>query len=569
MGKFDKKLHSMLVKNEVVRSEQADEALELSTKNGKGFIEILIEKQYAHEGDVIGCISHESGLPPVDLKKVTVTPDIMEYLPQDLASYYGVVPLSRIGKILTVAVANPFDVVKLDDVEIVTGCDLRPVVSTEGAIRSAIERFYSPGEKVVENILDQAGEIDLELTEARPEEEEDLSDLISGNEASPVVKLVNLIIYQAVRERASDIHIEPYEKKLRIRYRQDGTLREVLSPPKRMQNAVSSRIKIMSDLDIAERRKPQDGKFQIKMDGRQVDFRVSILPVVHGEKIVLRLLDSGNISLGLDQLGFEEKCLTDFKEAIGRPYGMVLVTGPTGSGKSTTLYSAVREVMNDTENLVTVEDPVEYQIEGINQVPVNPKRGLTFSAALRSILRQDPDTVMIGEIRDAETIEIAIKAALTGHLVFSTLHTNDAASTITRMVDMGVDPFLVASATNLVSAQRLLKKLCPACKESYEAPLERFLAIGYSKEEAKQATLFRAKGCAKCSGGYKGRFALLETLPVTDSVKRLIIQGKSALDIKELALEEGMLTLRRCALLNALRGKTSIEEVLSMTMPDK
>ncbi len=342
-----------------------------------------------------------------------------------------------------------------------------------------------------------------------------------------------------------------------------------MTPQKKMQGAIASRIKVMSDLDIAEHNRTQDGKFQLKVDGRQIDFRVSILPTVHGEKVVMRILDSTNITLGLEQLGFEEKALSDFKWALSQPYGMVLVTGPTGSGKSTTLYSALKEVMTDSENIVTVEDPVEYQLHGVNQVPVNPKRGLTFAAALRAILRQDPDTIMIGEIRDQETIDIAIKAALTGHLVLSTLHTNDAPGTVSRMVDMGVDPFLVASATLLISAQRLLKKLCAECKQPCEVPRERLLSVGFLAEEAdKIKQLHLAEGCKRCTHGYKGRFAILETMRFDEDLRRLVIKGASSVELKTKAIEKGMLSLRRCALLNSMRGKTSIEEALSTTLAD-
>jgi type IV pilus assembly protein PilB len=381
--------------------------------------------------------------------------------------------------------------------------------------------------------------------------------------------LVNLMILQAIREGASDIHVEPFEKHLRVRYRVDGACHESLSPPLKMHPAIVSRIKIMSEMDIAERRKPQDGKFQMKVQGRQVDFRVSILPMVHGEKVVIRILDTSSLALTLDALGFEEKALKDFRFSVTAPYGMILVTGPTGSGKSTTLYSAVKEVLNIEENITTVEDPVEYQLDGVNQVPVSEKRGLTFAAALRSILRQDPDTVMIGEIRDRETIEIAVKAALTGHLVFSTLHTNDAPSTVTRMVDMGVEPFLVGAATLLIAAQRLGRKLCTECKEKTEFPLEKLLAEGMTAEQAKEATFFRPKGCGRCSGGYKGRFALLETMPFNDELRRVITEGGTSLDIKQKAISQGMQTLRAVGLANAMRGKTSLEEVLSITMADK
>ncbi len=568
MAKFDKKIHSILVKRQVLPQDLADQCLEESSKSegGKGFVDVLLERKAIPEADLIGCIGQETGIPPIDLAKISVTEEILQALPKDLSEYYGVLPVSRVDGLLTLAVANPFDVVALDDIEIVTGCKIRPVVSTETAIRQAINRCYNPGESEMKELLESTTETGIEFSEAKEEEAVNL-DEITGDESSPVVKLVNLMISQAIKEKASDIHIEPYEKKLVVRYRADGALHEALAPPKKLQNAIVSRIKIMTGLDIAEKMKPQDGKFQLKVDGRQVDFRVSILPVVHGEKVVMRLLDSSNLTLSLDSLGFEQKSLDDFRWAIAQPYGMALVTGPTGSGKSTTLYSAVKEVMDPEENIITVEDPVEYQLEGINQVAVNVKRGLTFAAALRSILRQDPDIIMIGEIRDKETIDIAVKAALTGHLVFSTLHTNDAASTITRMVDMDVDPFLAASATLIVSAQRLVKKLCGECKEPVEAPKERLLSIGFLPEECDRP-IFKAKGCSRCKEGYKGRFALLETLRLDDDIKRMIIKGSSALDLKKTAMEKGMITLRRCGILNVLKGRTSIEEVLAITAAD-
>jgi type IV pilus assembly protein PilB len=445
------------------------------------------------------------------------------------------------------------------------------VVSTEVSIRKAIEKSYNRGEAEMNQLFEDMGDADVEYKQKTEEADDniDLTELTGNSETSPVVKLVNLLIYQAVRDGASDIHIEPFEKKIRVRYRQDGSLRETISPPKPMQSAIVSRIKIMADLDIAEKRRPQDGKFQIRLDGRNIDFRVSILPTIHGEKVVLRILDSSNLALNLDSLGFEPKALDDFRKAIASPYGMILVTGPTGSGKSTTLYSSLKEMMRIEDNTITVEDPVEYQLEGVNQVAVNVKRGLTFAAALRSILRQDPDIIMVGEIRDKETVEIAVKAALTGHLVLSTLHTNDAPGTVMRMIDMEVDPFMVASSTLLVSAQRLARKLCPECREEVEIKAQALLSLGAAESDlAGGYHIYRPVGCARCSMGYRGRFALLETMPVTDPIRRIIIDGGGAMDLKKKALEEGMMTLRRAGLLNAVRGKTSLEEIVQVTMAD-
>jgi type IV pilus assembly protein PilB len=569
VNKFDKRLGTILAKRGLVPQQQVDDALARAEQDKKSLTEVLVGGGQASENAIIGCVAEELNLPPIDLNKVEVDKEALELIPEDLANYYQVLPIAKIGKALTIAVANPFDILTLDDVKIVTGCELLPVISTDVAVRKGIGRAYNKAEKEMAALFDKEGAADEDLVLAeKGEEADDAALLAAEGEEAPVVKLVNLVILQALREGASDIHIEPFEKYLRIRYRVDGACHETISPPLKMHSAIVSRIKIMSEMDIAERRKPQDGKFQMKVQGRQVDFRVSVLPMVHGEKVVIRVLDTSSLALSLDSLGFEERALNDFRRAVTAAYGMILVTGPTGSGKSTTLYSAVKEVMRIEDNITTVEDPVEYQLDGVNQVPVSEKRGLTFAAALRSILRQDPDTVMIGEIRDRETIEIAVKAALTGHLVFSTLHTNDAPGTVTRMVDMGVEPFLVGAATLLIAAQRLGRKLCTECKEPITIPVETMLREGMSREQAAAAKLFGAKGCARCSGGYKGRFALLETMPLNDELRRVITEGGTSLDIKRKAVEQGMITLRQVGLANALRGKTSLEEILSITMVD-
>ncbi|MFH1422479.1 MAG: ATPase, T2SS/T4P/T4SS family [Planctomycetota bacterium] len=574
MAKFDKKLKTILIKRGLVTDKDVNLAQSVAEQEGKELSTVVVEKGYIDENDLIAAVAREMNIPPIDVSKVSIEDDVLEILPQDLATYYCILPISKIDDILTIAVANPFDVVKLDDVKIVTGCQLRPVASSEHAIMAAIPRNYNKEERTMEQMMEtvgQAGE-DADIIEVKQDDGYDISDVsaIDGND-SPVVKLVNMIVYQAIKEHASDIHVEPFEKRIRVRFRTDGKMREVLSPPKRMLNAIVSRVKIMSELDIAERRIPQDGKFQLKVDGRQVDFRVSILPTVHGEKTVLRVLDTSNLVYSLELLGFEPRCLADLRKAAAAPYGMILVTGPTGSGKSTTLYSVVREVMTDEENIVTVEDPVEYQIEGVNQVQVSTKRGLTFAAALRSILRQDPDTVLIGEIRDTETLDIAVKAALTGHLVLSTLHTNDSPQAVLRMADMGVDPFMIASSVLILSAQRLTRKLCQDCKLEAELPNEeKMLDIEFLPAEiASKPVVYKPGGCTKCgSSGYKGRFALLETLPLTDGIKRLIIDGASVMDIKKKAIEEGMITVRRAGLLNVIKGMTSIEEVLNSSTAD-
>ena len=564
---FDRRLRNIVIKAGLVDPERCNQAQVSADGGQKPLGEVLVDERYVVERDLVGAVACEMNLPPIDLTKVASSEDALECLSQEMAEYYGVLPLAMVGKLITVATANPFDILKLDDIHLVTGCDVRPVVSSQSAIREAIKRAYASDSQIMDDLM---GEVDQDVDVEHVKEEDegvDLAELTSDVSGSHVMRFVNLMIYQAVRAGVSDIHIEPFEKKLRIRYRRDGVLQEATSPPKRLQNAIVSRLKIMAKLDIAEKRVPQDGKFKLKVDRRQVDFRVSVLPVIHGEKVVLRILDASNLALNLGDLGFEPKALSDIEAAVNSSYGMVLVTGPTGSGKSTTLYSAIREVMRVEDNIVTVEDPVEYQLQGVNQVQVNVKRGLTFPGALRSILRQDPDTILLGEIRDLETAEVAIKAALTGHLVFSTLHTNDAASTVTRLVDMGIDRFMVASSVLLVAAQRLARKLCDSCKREMaeNPPQDELLTLGFTEEETGELTIREAVGCSRCADGYRGRFALLETLPMAEPIRRLIIDGASAMDIFKKGVEEGMLTLRRVGVLNIARGQTTIEEVLRVT----
>jgi type IV pilus assembly protein PilB len=568
---FDKRVIRIIGEAGSVDPEELEGVVETADKENIPVTSALLKKDLVEENELLGLVAERLRVTPISLMDCHLDPSVVKTVSRELAAEHHLIPVSRIEDTLTVAVSNPFDVVVLDQLRNTTGCELRLVLSLEETIERALNRVYNPGAAELEAVMGRMDDTSrIEVTQDDIAEL-DLEEIAKNEDESPVIKFVNLIIYQAIKDGVSDIHIEPFEKVVRVRFRGDGVCAEAFRPPKALLNSIVSRIKIMCGLDIAERRKPQDGKFQIKLEGRQVDFRVSVLPTVHGEKVVMRILDAGNLALSLDTLGFEQKALDDFKTAIESPYGMILVTGPTGSGKSTTLYSAVKQILSDESNFVTVEDPVEYQLFGVNQVQVSDKRGLTFAAALRSILRQDPDVVMVGEIRDTETIEIAIKAALTGHLVLSTLHTNDAASTITRMIDMGVDPFMVASATLLVSAQRLARRLCKHCKQPVpRSSVDRLLTIGFTEEEAETAELFRAVGCSRCKGGYAGRFALLETMPLNEELQRLIIQGKSALDIKLCAMNEfDMITLRRCAVLNAIRGNTSIEEVLRVTMPDE
>jgi len=568
MTQFAKKLRAILEKAGKLDGPTGDTLLAEAQSQRRPLTELVVKQGIATEQELLALIARAANVPPIDLSKLTVNKEVLESVPEDVAREYCIFPVDRIGNLITVAVANPFDVLKLDDIRIITGCQLRIVVSTAEEIEKIRGKGYQRETESVDGILGSFDDADVELKES--DSEEDNTDLSAiSDEDSPVVKLVNKMILDACNQGASDIHIEPFEKKVIVRYRKDGCLAEAMQLPKRMQNNITSRIKIMSKLDIAEKRKPQDGKFQMKIGNKAIDFRVSILPVVWGEKTVFRILDSSNLALDIKSLGFEPKCMEDYLWACAQPYGMILVTGPTGSGKSTTLYSAVRHIAAPDINLVTVEDPVEYQLEGINQVPVNPKAGLTFGGALRSILRQDPDVVLLGEIRDHETLEIAVKAALTGHQVLSTLHTNDAPSTITRMVDMGMDPFMVASSTLLIAAQRLGRKLCPNCKKRVELPKDALLRLGFIEADfSNEMELYEPAGCPRCNGGYKGRFALLETMRMSETVKRMVVDRAHVADIKKQALDEGMLTLRRCGLLNAMRGKTSLQEIEATTMAD-
>ncbi|MBI4712208.1 MAG: Flp pilus assembly complex ATPase component TadA [Planctomycetes bacterium] len=569
---FDKKINNILLRTKTITQEKSAELIEAANKENKSFADAVIDKQVLDENALLALLAVEVKIPPLITEKIATDEKILAIIPEDKANHYNILPLSKISNILTIAVADPFDVVKLDDIRLLTKCDLRMTLVLERHLKEAIKRAYNPDEshKIEEMVDDLTGEMggpEIELSESEVADEKiDMSQITGEASDSPVIKLVNMLIFRALREGASDIHIEPYEKKVRVRFRMDGVLHEAFLPPKRLHNAIASRIKIMSALDISERRVPQDGKFQIKFEGRRIDFRVAVVPTVHGERVVMRILDSSSLNLKLDDLGFEEVAHKAFQKAINASYGMVLVSGPTGSGKTTTLYCAVKETFNPEENLITVEDPVEYQLPGILQVPVNPKQGMTFGAALRSILRQDPDIIMIGEMRDLETADIAIKAAITGHLVFSTLHTNDSVSTVSRLIDMGIDPFMVSSAVLLVANQRLLRKLCSNCKTPAEIPEKDLLAAGVTKDELGKATFFKQAGCPRCAGGYKGRAAIYEVLDIDDEVRRMVVKGASLLEIRDYAVNKlSMLTIRRAGLRKAMQGLTSLDEVLRNT----
>jgi type IV pilus assembly protein PilB len=564
MVRISRKIRQLAIDAGLVSSEEWDSARE----TGQPILDVLIERGQVDEARLYEALGAASGVPPVDLSRVEPDPDAIEALPQDSCKEHCVVPIARNGANLTIAISDPFDVLLLDDLNILTGCRVKTVLSHPAAIRTALGRIYDQDQQEVDDLLDGVESGDLTVHEE--EKDLELESGAGGEAGAPAVKLVNLFILRALREKASDIHIEPMDANIRIRYRIDGRLVEVMHPPKSLLPAVLSRLKIMANLDIAIRFEPQDGKFQIRYEKRAIDFRLSTLPVVGGEKAVMRILDQSGVAPDLEGLGFEERCLNDFQTGARSPYGMLLVTGPTGSGKSTTLYAAVREVATPEVNVVTVEDPVEYRMDGINQVPVAPKRGLTFAGALRSILRQDPDIVLVGEIRDLETAEISIKAALTGHLVLSTLHTNDASQAVTRLLDMGIDPFMVSSSVVCVAAQRLVRKICGHCKIEQEVPEAELLSVGFREAELEDLSLYgpRKEGCPRCKNGYRGRKALLETLPIEGNLKRMIVEGRSVQELKAEGIRQGMITLRRAGILNAIRGMTSLEEVLRVTMGD-
>ncbi|HEU4725150.1 MAG TPA: type IV-A pilus assembly ATPase PilB [Candidatus Eisenbacteria bacterium] len=556
-----------LLEARVITPEALQKA-QLQVKTGGGNITAaLIKVGAVTEADLTKFLGDLYGVPSVDLSNYMPDPSVVKLLPSDVANKFQVVPVAKTGRKLQVAMANPANIFAIDDIKFITGCEVQVMVASEASIKKAIDKAYDHAASF-ENVM-KGMEDDIEVIEEHIDDVPDAS-LLGEADQAPVVKLVNSLISDAVRKGASDIHIEPYEKALRVRFRIDGTLYEMMSPPFRMKPAIISRLKIMAELDIAERRVPQDGRIKLRLLGRTIDLRVSSLPTIFGEKVVMRILDKGNLNIDLTKLGFQERAFNDFSRAIAQPYGMVLVTGPTGSGKTTTLYSALSKINTPETNIMTAEDPVEYNLDGINQVLVNDDVGLTFAAALRAFLRQDPNIIMVGEIRDIDTGSIAVKAALTGHLVLSTLHTNDAPSTINRMVDMGIEPFLVASSTNLIMAQRLLRKVCASCKSDIRLHPEVLRELGISDEEAKGASFKEGKGCVDCNNtGYKGRCGVYEVMPMSAKIRDLVLDRASVSAIKKQAVEEGMLTLRADGLTKLKNGITSAEEVLKETAADR
>jgi type IV pilus assembly protein PilB len=559
------RIGEILIRDGLITREQLERALAESKAGGMRIGYSLVKLGFVSEHDLALALARQHRVPAVDLERAKLDPKLLKLIPSDVALRHLVVPLRRVGRTLTVAMSDPGDIGIIDDLKFITRFDIEPVIAGEFTLRKVVEREYDVADDRMQDLLKQFDqESDIELLE---EEEEDISvgALQAQVEEAPVVKLINGILNDAVARGASDIHFECYEKDVRVRYRIDGVLQEIMRPPPKMKAALISRFKILADLNIAERRLPQDGRIKLRIGKRVIDFRVSTLPTLFGEKIVLRILDKGNLSLELESFGMEQKAQTDFMQAITNPYGMVLVTGPTGSGKTTTLYSALSKVNTNEVNIMTAEDPVEYNLGGINQVQVRPDIGMTFSAALRAFLRQDPNIIMVGEIRDIDTGSIAIKAALTGHLVLSTLHTNDAPSTVTRMIDMGIEPFNVASAVNLITAQRLVRRICSKCKEEVKYSADH-LAAAHLEEEAANITFYRGRGCEDCSGsGYKGRQGLYEVMAMSPALRRMILQGASTADLRDQAISEGMLTLRMDGMLKVKRGVTTLEEVLKET----
>ena len=590
------KLGEILVRENLISPQHLRQALDYQREHGGRLGYNLVKLGLVSDDTITAVLSRQYGIPSVNLELFNIDDSVLRLIPQEVAQKYSVLPLSRVGATLTLAMVDPTNVFAMDDIKFMTGLNVEPVVVAEASIQTAIARYYSTSREIelasvgtdvsVESsngngfshadlvsldTLDLDHDLSSEVEVFEDNEEIDLSSLTRMSEDAPVVRLVNVLLVDALRRGASDIHVEPYEKELRIRFRIDGVLYDVMHPPLKMRDALISRIKIMSKLDISEKRLPQDGriKVRVKVDSRsrELDFRVSTLPTLFGEKVVLRLLDKEKLMLDMTNLGFEPDSLVKFQRNISKPYGMVLVTGPTGSGKTNTLYSALQSLNTVDTNIMTAEDPVEFNLPGVNQVQMKEQIGLNFAAALRSFLRQDPNIILVGEIRDFETAEIAIKAALTGHLVLSTLHTNDAPSTISRLMNMGIEPFLVATSVNLIQAQRLIRRVCKDCRKEHPTPVEALVEIGFSPEEAAKVKTYKGKGCASCNDtGYKGRIGLYEVMEITDEIRELILIGASSLELRKKSIEDGMISLRESGLQKIRAGVTTIEEVLRETV---
>jgi type IV pilus assembly protein PilB len=608
------KLGDLLLKQKLITHEQLEAALKLQREEGGKIGEALVRVGAVSESDITETLSQQFGVPSIDLAHFEIDPAIIKVVPGEVARKYGVLPVNKTGATLTIAMGDPTNVFAMDDIKFMTGYNVEPVVASEIALRKAIDKHYGTPRSVVlkeraksggapalgsDTGLDDVmassaltmddmasvglGELnmdeitgmdtgaDVDVVRGEEGQEIDLSDLAKSSESAPIIKVSNLILIEALKAGASDIHVEPYEKEFRVRFRVDGILHNIMALPMRTRDPLISRLKIMAKLDISEKRLPQDGRIKIRLRveerSRDLDLRVSSVPTQFGEKVVMRLLDKSKLQLDMTQLGFDQEPLRRFKDAIDRPYGIVLVTGPTGSGKTNTLYSAVAALNDPTVNIMTAEDPIEFNLAGINQVQMKEQIGLTFASSLRSFLRQDPDIILVGEVRDFETAEIAVKAALTGHLVLSTLHTNDAPSTINRLMNMGIEPFLVATSVNCICAQRLVRRICTQCSEEVETPPQMLMQVGFAPDEAKSLRIKRGRGCERCNNtGYKGRVGLFEVLSFSDEIRDMILSGASSVELKRKAIEEGMVSLRMCGLMKIKDGSTTLEEVLRETV---
>ncbi len=570
---MSQRLGDLLVREKVITAEQLEQALREQGSSGTRLGAALVKLGFLSDDDVTNFLSRQYGVPAINLNYFEIDPSVVKLIPYDTAKRYQILPLSRVGASLTIAMVDPTNVFAMDDIKFMTGFNIEPVVASESAILEGIEKAYNTApEEDLESVMASMGESDAADIEVQADmEEADAADLERAAEEAPIVKLVNMILTEAVKKGASDIHMEPYEKEYRVRFRIDGVLQTIMNPPMKLRDAIISRVKIMAKLDISEKRLPQDGRIMLKMNlqGKKkvLDYRVSTLPTLWGEKVVLRLLDKESLRLDMTKLGMEQESLDKFTKAIFKPYGMVLVTGPTGSGKTNTLYSSISQLNKPDTNIMTAEDPVEFQLHGVNQVQMKEQIGLNFAAALRSFLRQDPNIILVGEIRDFETAEIAIKAALTGHLVLSTLHTNGAPETISRLMNMGIEPFLVATSVHLIAAQRLIRRICTNCIEVLDLPPQALIEAGYSPAESKTVKISKGRGCGNCNNtGYKGRTGLYEVMEIDDEIRELILVGASALELKKKAIEKGMITLRRSGLIKASQGITTLEEVARETV---
>jgi type IV pilus assembly protein PilB len=570
---FGERIADALVEDGLLGATQVEELLEQQKKQGARLVKLIIEKAYVSEQDLAVCMGRVLNVTPINIARTNLSPELVELLPREMMHNHRVIPISRLENKLFLAMADPLNVLAIDDVKRITKLEITPFIASEKAIADKLNVLDSAKSGSMEDIIQDAqkqrdAEDEADSVENIRDVVEDVSldKLAASGEEAPVIKLANLIIVQAIKDRASDIHLEPFEKSMRLRYRVDGVLIDATPPPKQMQLALASRFKIMSSMDIAERRLPQDGRMRVKVSGKDFDLRVSVLPTVHGEKIVLRVLDKTNLTASIDKLGLDAETFKNVKTAIDAPHGLILVTGPTGSGKTTTLYSALNELNSPVYNIITVEDPVEFQIPGINQVPTKKDIGFSFANALRSILRQDPDIIMIGEIRDAETAEIAIEAALTGHQVLSTMHCNDAPGAIVRLDDMGIAPFLISSSVILTCAQRLMRRICSHCKEPVSYPDKMFLDLGIEPGVFSGVQLYRGRGCDRCkNSGYAGRMAIIEAMNIDDDIRKLIITRAGSNELGRVAVEHGMKTLRTVGLTRAREGTSTLEQVLILT----